>query len=94
MSSSQPENCQSAEPAECAALSKPTEDETHAVEGEDLGLTLTGFLRVEVVSLAEAEITIRPGKARRIELVQQREEAAEAERKVRVSRKKQVPKDV
>ncbi|CAM9944447.1 unnamed protein product [Ascophyllum nodosum] len=81
VSSSQPENCQSAEPAECAALSKPTEDETHAVEGEDLGLTLTGFLRVEVVSLAEAEITIRPGKARRIELVQQREEAAEAERK-------------
>lgn len=55
--------------------------------GSDSSL-LTGFIRVEVVELPRAEVTFRPGEARRVELIRQREEeAVAAERRVRVERR-------
>lgn len=47
------------------------------------GFPLSGFLKVELVGLAEAEITFRPGEIRRAVLVKEREEVAAAEKKVK-----------
>ena len=47
------------------------------------GFSLQGFLRVELVGLEEAEVTFRPGEPRRAALVAEKEQAAEAERKVK-----------
>lgn len=78
----------SASPSSSSIPSPPASLSSPASTGEGLannreGFPLKGFLRIEVVGLEAAEVTFRPGDARRSALAREREEALAAEEQAR-----------
>lgn len=80
--------------SKCAALGATAAASAAAASAEEqvvkarAGFPLRGFLRVELVGLEEAEVTFRPGKARRAALVAERENAAAEEKKVKLGERR------
>lgn len=71
------------DPSTCSTSSaaKPSQAGDDRAAGSS-GFPLTGFLKLEVIGLAEAEVTFRPGDARLAALVVKKEAAEEVEREV------------